>query len=30
MSFGFYGSNGAVESAINVVAKVKKQFKPKA
>ncbi len=30
MSFGFYGSNGAVESAINVVDKVKKQFKPKA
>jgi len=30
MSFGFYGSNGAVESAINVVNKVKKQFKPRA
>ena len=30
MSFGFYGSNGAVESAINVVGKVKKQYKPKA
>jgi len=28
MSYGFYGSNGAVEGAVGVVEKVRKQFQP--